>query len=232
MKLTPPFPLTTIAQRFGDNANPLYKGQGLKGHSGIDFGVPYGSAIPSATDSLCYSVMNKDNPNLMFYRAVFTIIDDVDFSYEVSYGHCSDITAVPDTKCLQGAVLGHTGNTGDVYAGNHAVTLEEKQAGSHAGTHLHFQVRKLKKESVNIPMGNLKYINDGQKQLVLNGFRYFVVDYENGYNGCIDPMPFFALELTPSEKLTNLANGMMAANPKQAKILLAVAGLLKAFTSL
>lgn len=232
MKLTPPFPLSTIAQGFGANAVNAYAGMGLKGHPGIDFGVPYGTPIPCAGNAYCYSTMSKDNPNLMAYRAVFTLIDDTDGNtYEISYGHCSTIMAKPFTQVKTGDILANVGNTGDVYAGGVEVTLAEKTAGSHAGAHLHFQVRLLKKVSISEPLDPSKhYVNDGFGILTLNGFHYFVPDFNNGYNGCVDPMQFISTEPTPYDILTALADKMMLTNPAQARIVRAVAGIVKAFT--
>jgi murein DD-endopeptidase MepM/ murein hydrolase activator NlpD len=238
MKLTPPFALSTIVQGFGDNAVTAYAGMGLKGHPGQDYGVPYGTPIKCAVKSQCYSTMSKNNPNLMAYRAVFTIIDDVNCSYEVSYGHCSEMYAVPGKTYDVGEVLALVGNTGDVYVGGAEVTNAEKIAGSHAGAHLHFQVRVLQKESATIPTDNTKhYVNDGFGILTLNGFHYYVPDFNNGYNGCVDPEPFFdlstppATDLLPSDRLAIVGNQMMATNQTQARIVLAVARLLKAFNS-
>jgi len=52
-----PFALSTVSQKFGDNANPLYAGQGLKGHTAYDFAVPWGSPIHACVDGPVYSGM-------------------------------------------------------------------------------------------------------------------------------------------------------------------------------
>jgi murein DD-endopeptidase MepM/ murein hydrolase activator NlpD len=228
MKLTPPFPLSTISQGFGANAVSAYSNMGLKGHPGIDFGVDWGTPINCAVDSLCYSTMNKNNPNLMGYRAVFTIVDDVDCSWEVSYGHCNDIYLSAPKNVTTGQILASVGNTGDVYLGGNPVTNAEKLAGSRAGAHLHFQVRKLKKVPVNEFDVTKHHVNDGNGLLSLNGFNYQVPEWDNGFNGCVDPQQFFGP--TPYDKLIALGNEMMATNPVQARIVLAVAGVVKAFS--
>jgi len=237
MKIVSPFPLPTIVQRFGENAVSTYVQQGLKGHSGIDYQVQYGTPIKCVVDnSQCYSTMSKNNPNLMAYRAVYTIVDDIDCSYELSYGHCTDMYPTPGQTYNVGSIMGLVGNTGDVYQGGIAVTEAEKLAGSHKGTHLHFQIRKLQKQPVNIPLEPTRhYINDGFGILIFKGNYYYVPEWNNGYNGCVDPMQFivdnFQTELQPSDRLFVLANQMMLTDPTQAKILLAVARLLKAFNS-
>lgn len=187
MKLN--LPGVLIAQGFGENANPLYSGQGLKGHTGIDFAYNYGDPLPSFINAYCYSTLNKDNPNLMAFRAVFTLVEDGAFVYEISYGHCNQMFATPKTNVKEGEIIATCGNTGDVFSYGKEITLLEKQMGSHAGAHLHFQVRKTKK--VPITVAGKHYIFDGNGLLNYNGTILEIVDYDNGYNGCVDPMPFF-----------------------------------------
>ena len=192
MRLTPPFPLSTISQKFGRNDVAVYAREGLVGHTGIDYQVPWGTPIPSAVDSYCYSTMSKDNPNLMAYRAVFTLVDEGEFTYEISYGHCSDMFAKPFTDIKTQEVLANVGNTGSVFANGVEVTQAEKIAGSHEGAHLHFQVRKLRKVPATRQLDPLKhYVNDGFGILTLNGYHYEVPEWDNGYNGCVDPEQFF-----------------------------------------
>lgn len=208
MKLVPPLPLSEIGQGFGQNADPAYAAQGLKGHPGIDFGIgapSWGLPIPCAiAGSVVSAVLSRDNPNLEAYRAVNTIFDDTDGnSYEIQYGHCSAIytTTVPGKVLALGETMANIGNTGDVYAGNPAtlITDAEKQAGNHNGAHVHFQVRLIKKEIVNVPINPKQhYLNDGAGLLVLNNARYFVPNWDNGYNGCIDPAEFFAAAPAPT----------------------------------
>ena len=232
MNLTKPFSI--IGQGFGANAVPIYSGQGLRGHTGIDFGANWGDPIHCAVDSYCYSVMNRDNPNLMAYRAVFTLVDDGDVTYEVSYGHCSTIYAVPGKTYKVGDVLANVGNTGDVFAGINPtgeVTEADKLAGSHAGAHLHFQVRLLKKVAIKDATDpTVHYILDGNGIYSKDGYYYSVPNYNDGWNGCVDPMPFFLDPTdTPYAKLIVIADSMIATNPYQAGIVRAVANIVKAF---
>lgn len=190
MKLTSPFPISTIVQPFGANAVSAYADMGLKGHPGIDYQVPWGTPIPSTSDGICYSLLGK-KMGVGVYHAVCTIIDDVDFSYEVIYGHCSEMYPIPVQNVSKGQIIGTVGNTGDVYQNGKLVSNAEKNAGSRAGSHLHFQVRRLIKTPVNGYIVGKHYINDGHGLMELNGFNYYVPEYDNGHNGCIDPMQFF-----------------------------------------
>lgn len=197
MNIYLPYPKSTITQRFGANANPLYAGQGLRGHPAYDWGVAWGTDVPNCVkDAYCYSIMHKDDPVLMDYRAVFTIVEDENGDvYEISYGHLSDITAEVGKTYQVGDIIGRVGNTGPVYAGAHQVTEAEKDAGSHAGAHLHGpQVRPCRK--VRSPITGPGYFNhylttaDATLYRDAEGFYYEVIDYQNGYNGCISLAPF------------------------------------------
>jgi len=198
LKLRYPFDKNTIVQGFGANAVGAYHAMGLAGHPGIDFGVPWGTPIPSVADSYCYSTLNKDNPNLMAYRAVFTLVDVGDVTYEISYGHCSDMSVIPMRNVVAGNILANVGNTGDVYQGGILVTQAAKASGSHDGSHLHFQVRLMHKVPVGTPLDPLKhYANDGFGILTLNGYHYEVPFWDNGFNGCVDPAQFFETSQSP-----------------------------------
>lgn len=151
--------------------------------------------------------MNKDNFDLMKFRGVFTIVDDTDASYEVSYGHCSQISAVATSVYDKGDTLAQIGNTGVVYVGDHLVTGAEKNSGSVAGSHLHFQVRKLKRVVVaDTPNPVGPYLSDANGLIQRNGYYYQIPDYHNGYNGCIDPSQFFPLYRFNNDLHLGMAN--------------------------
>lgn len=185
-----PYPKSTITQRFGDNASPLYASQGLKGHTAYDWGVPYGTPIPNCTpDAYCYSRLNEGDKNLMDYKAVFFIVETETGVYELSYGHLSGFVAEIGKTYQVGDTIGYVGNSGPVYVGQHEVTEAEKEAGSHAGAHLHGpQIRVLQKV-IKIQKGQQPiYSENGLLQL--NGFYFIVPDYSNGYNGCVSMAAF------------------------------------------
>ncbi len=195
MKLVPPFPLSDIVQPFGANQVSYYKEKlGLIGHPGQDYKAEWCEAIPCAVDSYCYSVIKNDDP--AFYQVVYTIVDDPDGnSYEVSYGHCATICAQPGTFYKQGDVLAGAGNYGQVFAGGVEVPTAEKIVPPHPGTHLHFQVRLLKKVKKELVTPEMHTINDGTGRYEsADGYCYYVPLWSNGENGCIDPAQFFVNE--------------------------------------
>mgnify|MGYP003666091938 FL=1 len=188
MKLTPPFPLNTISQGFADNAVSMYAGQGLRGHTGIDFAPAncFDMPMPSSADSYCYSTQN--NADTSQYRAVYTLVDETDFSYEISYGHCNQIHAKIGDTVTDGQIIATVGNTGAVFVGGVAVT--DRSTGS--GSHLHYQVRKCKR--VTTTTSGKQYLRTANGKYKNGLYYYEVVDADNGYNGCIDPMPFFSTQ--------------------------------------
>lgn len=245
LRIKSPFLFSTITQGFGENQVNYRTIDDTVGHPGIDFLMPWGTPIPNGVAGCFVSaILSKDNPNLDAFRAVNTIIDDEDNSYEIQYGHCSDITCkVGDTPKV-GDVVANVGNTGTVYHNDVLVTAAQKYAGSHEGQHLHFQVRLLKKVNRSL-MGKGNYLNDGSGLLVVDDFVYQIVNYDNGYHGCIDPMPFLyekepathtedqpvvVVGLKDSESIAVLAAQKVAAgNTAQANVLFALANFLKAF---
>lgn len=177
-----------VNQEFDKNANPLYKKGGLAGHTGVDWGLTKGNLLLNLADhAYCYSTMNKDNPDLTKYRAVFTLVEVGDIVYEVSYGHCDQIFAQIGKTYGVSEVLATCGNTGDVYTNGVPPTIQQRLRGD--GAHLHFQIRPCKK--VTTSTSSKHYLSDGYGILKKDGFYYEVLDYDNGYNGCVDPMPFF-----------------------------------------
>ncbi len=197
MKLSYPLKPYSETQGFGANANPLYNGQGLKGHSGVDVQGLYGTPIYAVADCYLYSTINMGaSPDR--YRAIYTIVEDESFAYEVSYGHVIDCTAPVEAYIKRGTLIGHVGNFGDVYSGGHYVTKEEKIAGSTAGSHLHIQQRKC----IRVPKrkSGKTYLKDSNGYLFLEGSYFEVVDPNNGYAGCVN-IEFdgtYAIDATPT----------------------------------
>lgn len=110
-----------ISQHFGLNPQ-IYSQFGMKGHNGIDFGIPVGTKIFAAEHGECRT---KDSG-----KAGYGLHVKVRNPYkgaECVYAHLSEVV-VPD---------GHTVNPGDLigYSGN---------TGFSTGPHLHFGRRLLK----------------------------------------------------------------------------------------
>lgn len=170
-------------QGFAKNYNTYYAESGKLGHSGIDYWQPHGTEILCGIDGYVFAIANKDNKDLMRFRAVYTLVEADGVSYEIAYGHLGDIFVKEGDYVKIGDRLGTQSNTGNVATNGVKVTREMKALGSGAGSHLHFQVRLLKKvdkkeKGKNYLMG------------LVNGNLYEIPLYKNGFNGCIDPAPF------------------------------------------
>lgn len=124
----------------------------------------------------------------MNYRAVCQLLVLDDCVLEITYGHVNDILFTTGYPTI-GQQLATVGNTGDVFSGQHEVTEAEKLAGSHAGAHLHFQVRYCQK-SPTCNTQKYHYLADENGTPYFDGSYYLIPNYTNGYNGCIDPIPF------------------------------------------
>jgi len=215
MELYLPFPLNSVTQRFGENATKYYEDHWMDGHTTYDWEQPYGTAVPFCATGVVYSVMNRDNPDPSRYRAVFQIVHDGPISYEVSYGHLDKIYAKVGQMAQAGQILGTEGNTGDVFASGRAVTKEERLNGSHAGAHLHGpQVRPCRR--VKFTSQGKQYLSDGYGLYRDGAANYYeVIDYENGFNGCIDPTPIFngklALTASPYKTISDAIAQISAA---------------------
>lgn len=179
----------TRAQPFGGNANTYYKTNKLMGHPGDDLVSTYKDSIMS-TSSLgerVYKILNRNNPDIGKFRAVCTLVEDGDKVYELQYGHVIDIFVKEGDWLRAGAVIATEGNTGEVWSNGIPVTVEERKNGSKAGTHLHFQVRECTK--VTTTYTDKQYLIDANGALYKDaqGFYYLIPNFDNGFNGCIDP---------------------------------------------
>ncbi|HKQ06114.1 MAG TPA: M23 family metallopeptidase [Blastocatellia bacterium] len=181
----------SISQRFGGNANPLYAGQGLKGHPGVDMAQGYNRSITASHDGLVYKTFNKNNPDLSKYRAVCVLFQEDENWYELTYGHCNDIYASVGDMVSSGDLLASMGNTGDVFSQGLPVSPSPsvRLQPPYPGTHLHWQLRKCVRTQSTQAGNQYLQAQDGGLFHDKDGY-YEVVDYENGYNGCIDPLPF------------------------------------------
>lgn len=190
MKLPFPYPVSSITQRFGENGSVFYKEHGLLGHPGIDFKTLFDDLILFCADAPVYKIINKDNPDLTKYRAVFQLKDDGEFTYEIQYAHCNKITCTHG-NVLTGDTVGTQGNTGYVAVGGKEVVGDAKKRGE--GFHLHYQIRECKKTKI-YNQANYYLSSEGNESVAYKdaeGNYYSIPNYTNGYNGCVDPFLFW-----------------------------------------
>lgn len=214
LKVYLPYPKAFITQRFADNATDAYAAAGLKGHTAYDWGVPWGTKIPNCIENAyCYTTMNATNPDPQAYRAAFFLVEG-DNGYsdlaEVSYGHMSTVIAEVGKTYQVGETIGLIGNTGQVFVWDHEVTREEKMSGSKAGAHLHGpQIRPVKKVATRTKGKN--YLRDDHGYYKKDGMFLEAVDFDNGYNGCINPFRPFSTETVATEfkEAVQIPDGMV-----------------------
>lgn len=194
-----PYPKKRISQRFGVNENGSYANAGLRGHTSYDWDVPHGTVIPNCTaDAFCYSTLNAGNPDPSRYRAAYFLVPGwngfSDWS-EVSYGHMDKVLAKVGETYQVNDAIGTVGNTGTVFTGDHEVTRQERLNGSKAGAHLHGpQIRPVRLVAKRSP--GKQYLRDSKGYYRRDGLYFEVVDYANGFNGCITLAPFSTEKLT------------------------------------
>lgn len=213
MKLHYPVKPWKVTQRFGENKNNSYSASGLLGHTGIDVVAPYDTPIYSAVVAPIFRYINFGAP-VRAYRALYQVVDFPDRSLEISYGHCNRKLDGTGTDTSPICTMG---NSGDVYSDGVYVNPEVRDKPPHPGTHLHFQVRELVKDgsyNMSAPDQNGKarqyiYHSDGTP-FMRNGFFYRITDYWNGYNGCIDPEPFFSGEYAQDQETMSLQYKIIA----------------------
>ena len=207
MKLYIPLRQWIISQPFAKNYNTYYAEDKLAGHTGIDLcAIGEDKTIYASTDSYVFSIVNKDNKDLMRYRCVYTLIEDSGIFYELSYGHFFDIYVNEGQNLKRGDKLGIEGNTGDVASGGMKVTALEKKQGSTKGRHLHFQLR-LVKPVEKVEKGK-RYLRDSKGKFFLNGMYYERVP-NLGFADCIDPKPFLIEKsAAPSTIVSDIVNSL------------------------
>jgi len=110
-----------VSQLFAKRPD-YYAKYGMKGHNGIDFGVPVGTPVYAAMDG---EVMKKDS-GVKGYGLHVKIRNPYKASESV-YGHLSKVNVSDGARVNVGDLIGWTGNTGDS-----------------SGPHLHFGYRFLK----------------------------------------------------------------------------------------
>lgn len=181
-----------IDQLFGGNANPSYKGVGLKGHTGKDTGNGFGTPVHIPYTEYVYKVLTKNNParDGSGFTGVFGIVDNGIEMFEWLEGHLDPTVFQGDiVQALQS--VGTEANHGTVYAAGQLVTLEQQAAGSHAGSHRHHQKRPvLPVLHTQTGFMYLDLYSDnpaGTLYRDAQGYYYQIWDYNNGYHGCIDP---------------------------------------------
>lgn len=166
-------------QNFTGNANPLYKGIGMKGHGGTDLKCGWGTEIESPLDGYVYSMYDATHKASDGYYAVYMISQYKGQWGELCIGHLNPSVKIGD-RIKKGDVLGTEGNHGIVYEDGVLITIAEQKNGSQKGHHRHWQWRPLERSlSFKQPC-----LIDYKGQIYKDeGYTYYIPNYYNGYNG-------------------------------------------------
>jgi murein DD-endopeptidase MepM/ murein hydrolase activator NlpD len=149
MKLQLIYPLNLpfqVTQRFGENATPFYAQMGMKGHNGIDYGVPDGTPVYATHDGVVTFAGHDNSAGLGI-----VIRTNEPFNYngqptyfKTIYWHLKEgsIAIKVDQKVTAGQKIAEADNTG-----------------MSTGTHLHFGVKPIYKGEDGYSWLNLEQTN-------------------------------------------------------------------------
>lgn len=176
------YPAGSITQYFGENPS-LYAKMNMKGHNGIDLVAEHGTLMLAVEAGKIVEVKNDPNGYGKHVRFI-TSKSYNGLCREWTYGHCDDILVEVGMSVKEGEPIATMGNTGFVVSGKTPFWAFNP----YAGTHLHLGCRLVEKSAYG-------WSYPGSKVKIR------VPDYENGYKGAIDPLPYFDVKTTP-----NIAN--------------------------
>lgn len=167
-------PSGRVTQFFGENANPLYKNKGLKGHPGVDIKNGYGSYVRTHMPAHVYKVGEC--------VSMLTNYDDKMYM-EVKACHL-DPTVEAGETIPEDWLIGTESNHGNVYSNGVFYSDKNPKKGI-KGSHTHWQYRpviktdKIKKDRLYLSdINGERYWNDGYFELV-SGY--------GDYRGCMNP---------------------------------------------
>lgn len=174
-------PSGDVTQWFGENHELYFTNFGLQGHNGIDIVRPWGSPLLAIEDAEVLEV-KYDAGGFGKHVRILGKNKNVNGYYnEWTYGHCSSINVRVGDKVVAGQEIAKMGNTGFVVTNKTPYWATNP----YGGTHVHFGLRQIVKPA----SGGWTYPE--------SRVRVDVIDYNNGYKGAIDPVPFIkALALT------------------------------------
>lgn len=170
-----------ITQGFGDNLADFYAKMGLKGHQGIDFTVRHydkgHGEVYNALGGYVISDKSLQSDTKGRYVSMIsdetTVIDPRDgkekaCKIETCYFHLKEARVSVDDPSSAPWFDRLFGKPNYIQPGV-LIGITDNTGLYTTGSHLHFHIRVHWKDK--------------------NG--YFTPDYSNGYDGCIDPMPYF-----------------------------------------
>ncbi len=173
-------PQGSVTQYYGENP-ALYARFGLKGHSGIDLVAPHGTPMVAVEDGKIICIDNNPEGTGKHVRFISTRSYNGLYA-EWTYGHCDTITVKIGDRVKEGDMIATMGNTGFVVSDSTGNGYWKFNP--YAGTHLHLAMRLVEKSAYG-------WAYPGSTTKIR------IPEYENGYRGAVNPLPYFNVDTTP-----------------------------------
>lgn len=196
-------------------------------HTGQDESKGYGRPWMSDNDGIAYKVYM---PNADFeWAAVHMLVPDGDDWCEViAIGHASHIVVREGDFVHKGQVVGYEGNHGLVASGGRLVTVEERLRGSRAGTHNHRGIRPIVLTDKLVSDSKSHYLRQANGEPYKHEGKFCKIKHTNNTYGYVDPLTYYPKNPADRIELMSL-NKRVEGDMNQARILSAVAGVVRAF---
>lgn len=110
-----PFHHSKITGRFG-TLSEFRKARGMQPHSGLDFAMPVGTAIPALANG---TVVLSQESKVLGHVVVLRIMDKQKKLAYIGYCHLNKPGPKVGTKLNEGETVGLVGNTGSASSGPH-----------------------------------------------------------------------------------------------------------------
>ncbi len=154
-----------ITQKFG-NVLPIYLQEGMKGHNGIDIMTNHGDEVYASHDGMAYyQIDSSGGHGVVLITDAKCEYDGGEARMKTIYWHLVDPIKEPEYKSpIQDFPWGKAVKKGDLVG-------YSDSTGQSTGTHLHWALK---------PVATYGESNNA----------FYNLEQNNGYFGCIDPMPF------------------------------------------
>lgn len=188
MKILFPVRKGNITQKFGENVAFYQQRFGVNGHQGTDIVSFHGDSLYCPEDGVIVRAYDSNSGSITAGFGLWVLGNPDENGIclvHILWHTMSNLKCQYNQEVKKGEVLAYEGDSGAVYVNMLPVADVDKGKGSFPGTHLHWGNIKVKK--VNVP--SLQSLTDLNRiAFEHNGFFYDVLNQDNGFHGCTDPM--------------------------------------------
>lgn len=176
-----------VTQWFGGKPEQ-YKPLGLAGHNGIDTVVGWDKPVAADNPGLIYKIIENPVSN---WAGTYQLVPEQGDEYvEICQGHFNKVLVKEGDTVIEGQHLGLEGNKGMVFSGGVRITPEMQDAGDRRGTHTHTQYRPVRRVKQARRGRHYLNANNGNRYRDAEGYFYEIIQNDNGFRGCVDPMRY------------------------------------------